>query len=92
MWPYSSTTYDLGGSLLKWRHLYLSGNIYSDTTWVKLDTKEANNSSSIDFTSYIDDTYDEYKIVIDYMRPATDDVGLYLRVAEGGYWRASSYK
>jgi hypothetical protein len=63
---------------------------------VLLATQTASNSASIDFTSFIDSTYDEYILSGIGIVPATDAVAAYLRVSEdaGSSWKsgAGDYK
>lgn len=59
---------------------------------VLLEAKTASASSSIDFTSYIDDGFDEYVIKMQDVLVATDSVGLWFRVSEdaGSNWQADA--
>lgn len=49
-----------------------------------IETKTASASPTIDFTMGLDDTYDAYEIVISNLKPATDDVEVWLRIGTGG--------
>lgn len=51
---------------------------------ILLAVQEASASTSIDFTSSIDGTYDRYEIQIDRLVPSTDGVNLLLRVSTDG--------
>jgi hypothetical protein len=54
----------------------------------------ASNSSVIDFTSGLDDTYDHFEIIISNMKPASDDVEVWLRIGTGGgpTYQTSGYR
>jgi hypothetical protein len=58
-----------------------------------ISTQTASSSATIDFTG-IDGTYDNYLIIGDSIRPATDASALFMRVQDGGSWQAdaSDYK
>jgi hypothetical protein len=60
---------------------------------VLLSSQSASGSASLDFTSLIDSTYDEYVVSFDKLIPATNDVDLYLRVStnNGSSYLATSY-
>jgi|2_EtaG_2_1085320.scaffolds.fasta_scaffold42916_2 hypothetical protein len=51
---------------------------------VLLETQTASSDSTIDFTSNIDDTYDEYVFKIINAHPASDDVKLNVNFRDGG--------
>jgi hypothetical protein len=80
------------------------GLLYNGSAWVNgkvgsmtlLASATASNSTSIDFTSGIDSTYDEYVLAGVDINPATDAADLLLRVSEdaGSNWKsgASDYK
>jgi hypothetical protein len=80
------------------------GLIYNGSGWVNgavgsmtlLDSKTAANSASIDFTDFIDSTYDLYVLIGVGVVPATDAVAAWLRVSEdaGSSWKsgAADYK
>jgi hypothetical protein len=51
--------------------------------WVLVTSQSASSSATIDFTG-LGDTYDHYMIVLDNVKPATDDAVLTLRVGTGG--------
>jgi hypothetical protein len=53
----------------------------SSSGWELLSTQTASASSTIDFTSFIDSTYNNYVFVFDSVIPATDNALLYLRVS-----------
>lgn len=61
---------------------------------VFISTQTASASATIDFTTGLDDTYDHYLIVLDSVKPATDDVGLWLRIGTGGgpTWQTTGYR
>jgi hypothetical protein len=61
---------------------------------VLLATQSASASATIDFTTNLSDAYDGYEIAFDGVKPATDDVGLWLRVGTGGgpTYQTSGYK
>jgi hypothetical protein len=50
---------------------------------VLIESQSASNSATLDFTTGLDDTYDAYVMVISTLIPATDDVGLWVRVGTG---------
>jgi hypothetical protein len=52
--------------------------------WKLLETKTADNSATVDFTSGIDATYRSYAVVISYMRPQTNSTHLYMRTSSDG--------
>ena len=56
--------------------------------WVYLDSKTASTSATLDFTSFIDSTYDEYVFEIVDLLPATDGVQIYIRTSAnaGSSW------
>jgi hypothetical protein len=68
------------------------GLTYNGSEWVNgavgsmilLATATASNSASIDFTSDINSTYDNYLIDFDGLIPATNGAQLYMRVSEDG--------
>lgn len=51
---------------------------------VLIQSQVASASAQIDFTTGLNDTYDSYWISIDSLKPATDDVALWIRVGTGG--------
>ncbi len=51
---------------------------------VLIQTQAASSSATIDFTTGLNDTYDAYKLIITGVKPATDDVDLWLRVGTAG--------
>lgn len=57
-----------------------------------LSTATASNSAAIDFTSYIDSSYDEYVLNIINLVPASNGVNLWLQVSEdaGSTWKSGS--
>jgi hypothetical protein len=57
-------------------------------SWVFLDSKTASGSTSLDFASSINSTYDEYVFEMVSIVPATNGVALYLRTSTDG---GSSY-
>lgn len=65
-----------------------SGTIALDSGWVLLSTQDASNSTSIDFTSDIDGTYDRYVVTMENVVPATNNVDLRMLVSTDG---GSSY-
>lgn len=77
---------------------------YNGSAWVNgtggslilLSTATASASATVDFTSSIDSTYDEYVLVGVGVVPATDAVAAYIRVSEdaGSTWKsaATDYK
>lgn len=58
------------------------------TGWVYLSSQSASSSATVDFTSSIDSSYDEYVFEIVDLLPATDGVSLYIRTSAnaGGAW------
>ncbi len=65
------------------------GDIINDGVMVKLSTQTASSSSSIDFTTNIDSTYDEHVFRVTGATAATDDVSFGLRYSFDG---GSTYK
>jgi hypothetical protein len=61
-------------------------------TYIPLATQIANNSTSIDFTQYIDGTYDHYILEGIGIIPDTNAVSAYIRVTEdgGSNWKAGA--
>lgn len=55
-----------------------------DAGLVLLSTATASASSSLDFTSLIDSTYDEYVFILSAIECATDDVDFYVRTSTDG--------
>lgn len=57
-----------------------------------IQTQIASASATIDFTTGIDSTYDEYHVSIIDLVPATDDTHLYVRVSEdsGSTWKSGA--
>jgi hypothetical protein len=74
------------------------GLLYNGSAWVNgavgsmvlLASATASNSASIDFTSGIDSTYDEYVILFNNVVPATNGAQLYMRVStnNGSSWES----
>jgi hypothetical protein len=74
------------------------GLLYNGSAWVNgavgsmvlLASATASNSASIDFTSAIDSTYDEYVIFFNNVVPATNGAQLYMRVStdSGSTWKS----
>jgi hypothetical protein len=64
-------------------------------SWVLLSTQTASSSATLDFTSGLDSTYDQYRFVLTDVLAATDAVDLWLRISQdgGSTWLsgASSY-
>ena len=60
---------------------------------VLLDSQTASNSASLDFTTGIDDTYDEYELHVVGLVPATDNTHLQLQFSTdtGSSWIATAY-
>ncbi len=56
----------------------------ADRALVFISTQTASSSATIDFTSGLDDTYDSYVVTFDSIKPASDDVELWLRIGTGG--------
>lgn len=54
-----------------------------------LASATANNSATVDFTSFINSVYDEYVIAGVGIRPATDNVSFWARVYDGA-WQADA--
>ena len=50
---------------------------------VLIQTQTASSSATIDFTTGLDDTYDAYELRITGLKPATDDVEVWLRIGTG---------
>lgn len=59
---------------------------------VLIQTQTANASTSIDFTSGIDSTYEEYVLVAKDVTPVTNATNLYMRISEdsGANWKAGA--
>jgi hypothetical protein len=82
-------TYDASASAAK---KVLVGNLGSV---VLIQSQSASSSATIDFTTGLDDTsYDGFEIRFDGVKPATDDVALWLRIGTGGgpTYQTSGYK
>jgi len=60
------------------------GTDSSGTGWVFLASATASTSSSLDFASSIDSTYNCYAFVVDAIAPSTDSVNLYMRTSTDG--------
>jgi hypothetical protein len=56
--------------------------ITAQAGWVFIEAKDASNSATIDFTG-LGSTYDAYELRYSNVKPATDDVGLTLRIGTG---------
>lgn len=69
-----------------WKCLYYTSSTATPAAgiWRHIETQSASNSSEIDFTSNIDSTYKQYKIIGTNILPATDSVALSLRTSEDG--------
>lgn len=61
-------------------------------TWVLLNTLTAANSAALSDTTNFTAAYDEYEIVLEDIRPATNNVDLRMQVRSGEAWKSSSYK
>jgi|GEM_PF-2546296 hypothetical protein len=59
-----------------------------------ISTQSASNVATVDFTSGISSTYDEYEIHFDAVVPATNSVELFARVTTnaGSTWEATTYR
>ncbi len=59
-----------------------------------ISAQTASSSATIDFSSGLDDTYDRYMVLLSNVKPATDDVELWLRVGTGGgpTYQTSGYR
>ena len=59
---------------------------------VLIESKRVSNSPSINFTTGIDGTYDNYMLLLSGIIPATDDTELWLRVSDdgGATWEADA--
>lgn len=51
--------------------------------WVFIEAKDASSSATIDFETGIGSTYDAYEVRLSNVKPATDDVALWLRIGTG---------
>jgi hypothetical protein len=56
--------------------------ITAQSGWVFIDAQDASSSATIDFTG-LDSTYDAYEVRLSNIKPATDDVALWLRIGTG---------
>lgn len=76
-----------------WRGDGTWANPTASGSYVKISTQTASASATIDFTSSIDSTYDEYMVAFTDVVPATDNVKLLMRwsVNAGSSWIAASY-
>lgn len=74
-----------------------SGNLanctgYPGAALVLISSATASSSASVDFTSGIDSTYDEYIVEINGYVPATDNTGFWLQVSQdgGSTWKSGA--
>lgn len=60
--------------------------------WIKIESQTASSSSSLDFVTGIDSTYDQYRLEIVDVVPGTDNVSLWVRVSHdaGSTWDTAS--
>jgi hypothetical protein len=59
-------------------------------SWILLGTATAAASATIDFTSSIDGTYDEYAFAFTNVIPVTNNVGFWIRLRSGGVFRSTA--
>lgn len=71
----------------------LLGNASSGSGLVLIEQQTASSSASLNFTSCISSTYDDYLIRLINIVPATNSVSLYFRVSTdgGSTWEATNY-
>jgi hypothetical protein len=60
--------------------------------WTLLATVTASNSATVDFTTGINSTYDDYVVVADGIIASTNAASLNMRFFSNGAWQNSSYK
>ena len=59
--------------------------------WELLATATASASATVNFTGFMNSTYDYYVLQFDSFNPSTDSVALYLRLGNGGTYESSGY-
>ena len=71
----------------------------SNPTWaaagmVLIQTQTASASATLDFTTGLNDTYDDYLVIVSNLAPATDDVQFQMQVGTGGgpTWQTTLYQ
>lgn len=90
----NATSGDKGIDTANFSAIYDDGAQIFTNGLVLLSTQTASASATLDFTSVITNTYDEYILSIDKLIPATDAVALWLRVSTDNgstYSSAASY-
>jgi len=89
----SPTGGDQGGGTVNATGYYVNGSLMVPAGLVLLNTLTASGSASLDFTSEITATYDEYELHIEDIVCATTTAGTYLaiEVYVGGAWKTSGY-